>query len=793
VFEEKTWLRKVTVREGKGADKRLIKKIAGVALIVVALWFVFFYQGGTGETSGDALQWILGQAVPADISNPNWTVGFDDGFTTDACKNQDPDVYLFQETLEPDVYGRFTPTYTPVFSFCGTDQYAGEYDDEENEFIDHQTLIDGLFTYELDRRDNLAMAEPSQVRYLAFIPDNSIRVVGAKMQQTSGSWECESYCCRPTTTGDQVLFELREIGSCDSADPRYECSYTAYPCITPLRLKEDGTKTTDGYCYFEEPLTLQAGRTYVVADPDRVWRSSDASDYQPDSSGRVGYYGDKIENCMQSASSPAYLLHLIVSQDFNARDFQYTIPRLSIPEYLHVRKYSCILLPDYLLVTETFDAGTPINQYSFRFPVNYFCNEYPIIKTDEATNKVGRDYMVYRDIVDGETVTIPGGQTWTFFYVIKNNNLIPAVCDNGTYDPELDRCVVKPGVVHVCSEGQFDPALGLCVIQAESQVICDQGYYDVVQGLCIYHPPIQAVCLRGIYNPDREVCEYTPEVDETACEEGYTYNEDTGKCEKYPEKTIICPGNSAYNVETDTCEYTPETEYVCPQGGTYDPVGGVCILEAPAEAVCTQGVLTWMGDHYACVISPDLHHQCVQGLYDPERDACVVTPNLEYLCLNGEFDPETGACVIMPQERIYCREEFVYDIGADKCVRYPGDTIRCPENYAYDTLADVCFKRPETGVSCDPGTVYNPDRDICEYTPEVGVICPGDTVYNSETDTCDRAPEEMIICNDGYEYDNELDRCVRQAEELILPGIGVTPAALGGIAAVIIGIMLFLL
>jgi hypothetical protein len=116
VFEERTWLRKVTVREGRGADKRTIKKIAGVALIVVALWVVFFYQGGTGDTSGDVFQWILGQVVPADITYPNWSVSFDDGFSTDACKNHDPDVYLFQEGLEPDVFGRFAPTYTPVFS-----------------------------------------------------------------------------------------------------------------------------------------------------------------------------------------------------------------------------------------------------------------------------------------------------------------------------------------------------------------------------------------------------------------------------------------------------------------------------------------------------------------------------------------------------------------------------------------------------------------------------------------------------------------------------------------------------
>jgi hypothetical protein len=363
----------------------------------------------------------------------------------------------------------------------------------------------------------------------------------------------------------------------------------------------------------------------------------------------------------------------------------YAIPQSQIPESAHVREFSCPLISEdfegadtgRMMATETFAAGTDINLYSFRYPVNFFCNRHPVIVTSGVDGASFNDFSVYQKIVNGEDFVVPATQTYTFFYVIYSNQQLPIVCKTGVYDSSKKECVWTPGIVHVCSQGQFDQALGLCVVQPESTIVCPNGGRYVVQtGLCEWNPPLQAICPDqdndgkpdGIYNPDTLKCQYTPPTAYSCLSSAYTYNSETKKCEIYPEKTIVCPGNYIYNAKNDKCERSATTTESCVGGGTYNPTTKKCeIVITDISEVCPKGILD--ENRTICVFNPDVENYCPQGSYDAEGDKCVITPDLQYLCLIGDYDEERGTCTISPEEVISCREGYEYDAETDKCTR----------------------------------------------------------------------------------------------------------------------------
>lgn len=448
-------------------------------------------------------------------------------------------------------------------------------------------------------------------------------------------------------------------------------------------------------------------------------------------------------------------------------------PRTNIPPELHFRYFTCPLNNNYQLVTESFAAGHTISNYAFRYPVNYYCANFPVITTSSVDFIGTTDSSIYPALTEGVSYAVPSGQTQTFFYVVANNMDLPTICDpNGAIDPITGRCIVSPGIIHICSQGQFDPAKGMCAVQPESIFICEEGgYYDVVQAKCIYHPPVQAVCEKGQFNVDKGVCEYTPD-SVALCDIGQ-YNELTGLCEMYPDQMILCPGGYTYDQNLAKCIKYAASEVQCTSGGVYDAIQGICVITPPEQVVCGRGV--YNEKLKVCVYTPDFTTYCPQGDYDPNLNACVIQPDLDYLCLRGTLtiDPITGLrkCTIIPEITVYCSElGGVYDADTDKCIITPTPEHTCVEG-VLELIGGqyVCTVRPNVEVVCgNPDAHYVQELGVCQLVARLEHIC-----VEGEPST---KPDGSVVClteatldyqcSGGFEYDASANICLGSPEDI---------------------------
>lgn len=170
---------------------------------------------------------------------------------------------------------------------------------------------------------------------------------------------------------------------------------------------------------------------------------------------------------------------------------------------------ACTLSPGDLLAAETFQAGDTIDFFSTRFPTKSYCINSPAIITDVAAGGVSSTSEIYFVLQQGQTFTIPDGQTMTLFYTFDNSEgLVPQQCDVATevYSVDQSACLPASGIVQVCSSGIFDPAQGVCVV--ESVPTCDQGRLEVVDGefTCVFNPPVNQECETGTLDPETGQC-----------------------------------------------------------------------------------------------------------------------------------------------------------------------------------------------------------------------------------------------------------------------------------------------
>jgi len=455
----------------------------------------------------------------------------------------------------------------------------------------------------------------------------------------------------------------------------------------------------------------------------------------------------------------------------------YAVPRTDIPSDLHYRTYSCPLPEGYMMTAETFQAGDAVSRYSFRYPPVFFCERHPVLVTDALTAASENRIDIYKNLVAGQTMTVPEGQTWTLFYIIKINSQLPIVCEvNDTYyNQDTGKCEkIVTGFTYVCSVGQFDPDRGLCTVQGSVETVCELGRYDVSLGKCIWNPPVQALCpdpLTQDYNVDKGVCEYTPDV-EAVCQTGY-YNEVSGLCEVYPEKSVICPyENSAYDPQTDTCVYTPPVENVC-EKGIYNPDTGFCEITAEEVNICERGFFNPMTG--VCEYYPPEEKICTSGVYDSSLDRCVVVPNLYYLCPEGIWDQEKNACVSEGRVEIVCTEG-TYDPDTQTCKVNPLVWHVCTIG-VYNENSGMCEYYPEEKTVCTYG-VYEPISQKCIYEPPVETVCPEGSTFNAETGLCRAEPDVEHYCAAGY-YDPSVDKCIVNPPRAILCEQGIYDAVLG--------------
>ena len=749
------------------------KKARNIAILIVILSVIFLMA------IASVIFFIIKpfpQTIVASYDETLWQISYDPTRATQECQNQDPEFELFSENLVPQSDGRFILSKQPVKTIC--DLHGGIYDKLTNSIYTGISFFgENILVY---NNDNIVLANwafdkpgccsfdsgsipytqslsPETYKtyikpedrlidppFLYFKPISEFSVIGMEKFVPSLHF-CGIYIICAST------HRWQKLGPYISSPDRGSVWLAEYD----IELIKDGDQVTDAIYTFtgraDKCLLTGEGCTFggsITLNPDKIY-------FLRGCEPKVGQDCEDINFNFRTGS-----VELVKSQQFT-ESFQvsYTVPKEIISADLHYRKYSCPLLQNYMLVTETFSSNKIISKDSFRYSPNYFCLRHPIIVTDAITGQSYNQFDWYGDLTEGKSITCPAGSTCTFFYVVSDRLQLPIICKQGTYDATTGKCVSEPGLVHVCSEGQFDPALGLCVVQPDSSIICEIGRYDVSQAKCIWNPPEEVMCNVGEYDTN------------------------TGTCVWYPTGEEICPIGYEFNLEMNRCEYYPEITEICEQG-YYDSTLN------------------------ACIYNPDFRVVCLQGDYDEERNACVITPSLEYLCLNGYFNEALGVCIIIPIERIYCKEGFVYDQQSDMCIKSPFEEIRCPSNYEYDesrdvcyivpetgvmcpdettydsvnnicvrtpsaevicpsnyiydSSKDICYISPETGITCADGTTYNSASNRCEYTPQIGVICPTGTIYDSMEDKCIIRPEEKIVCNDGYLYDFTFEACIKR-------------------------------
>jgi hypothetical protein len=211
------------------------------------------------------------------------------------------------------------------------------------------------------------------------------------------------------------------------------------------------------------------------------------------------------------------------------------------------------------LVVQTFDAGT-LSINSFKYPVKRFCFSQPIVAT-KPSGTVTSETSAYADLVYGKEVTIPAGETWTFFYQIDATGTnLPFFCDVGAIDETTKKCVYKPAIAYVCDVGAYDAVSGTCSYVPQTKAVCPTGTaYNEIDRVCEYTPDTQAVCGNGtMFDSVANKCIFRPQ-QETVCTGKYIFNRQTYNCEYSPSAEILCPATYSYNTASDKCEKNAET------------------------------------------------------------------------------------------------------------------------------------------------------------------------------------------------------------------------------------------
>lgn len=184
---------------------------------------------------------------------------------------------------------------------------------------------------------------------------------------------------------------------------------------------------------------------------------------------------------------------------------------------------ACILSETTFVAAETFGPGKTVSRNSLRLSPIAYCSQLPILVT-QAGSIVDRKLEEYQ-IMNDSYVTIPAGQTWTFFYVAN----LPAAADTCsvgfTFDEATGKCQPIPGVWWFCSSGILDPVEGYCQAGPEP---CEMGYFDLGRNKCVYQIPggsTSAICparnlLVETSAEGLERCVYDPDPDRF-CGKGY--------------------------------------------------------------------------------------------------------------------------------------------------------------------------------------------------------------------------------------------------------------------------------
>lgn len=153
------------------------------------------------------------------------------------------------------------------------------------------------------------------------------------------------------------------------------------------------------------------------------------------------------------------------------------------------------------------------------------------------------------------------------------------ICPNGgRYDSAQGLCIVNPPINYVCTVGNLTRLSGgdyICTYNPQAVIVCPSGStYNRTSGYCQYAPPSNHVCQSGfVYNPSTGYCEQTPI---PTCVQG-TYNASMNACVYTPNIQYLClQGTQTVQNGQTVCLITPTTTIVCANGFTYNQTTDQC-------------------------------------------------------------------------------------------------------------------------------------------------------------------------------------------------------------------------
>ena len=228
--------------------------------------------------------------------------------------------------------------------------------------------------------------------------------------------------------------------------------------------------------------------------------------------------------------------------------------------------------------------------------VNYVCKEEgavynPVTERCEKTNTTTLDTTVKEEVVcsDPDAVydaTLNNGQGGCFKTTTRTidgaNTLTNTVCETGTWDETLQKCVntVTGNVINktICKDGSDPDANGNCLVtttlDTTTTTLCKDGQ----------PPDPETGCARTIYM-DTTTNTICPE-ESYKGEDGRCYNDVTGEVVQ----NNICPAGTTYNETSGQCEYS---KYFCPPGFTFNILTSQCEPdEAEEETTATTTTVT---------------------------------------------------------------------------------------------------------------------------------------------------------------------------------------------------------
>jgi len=364
---------------------------------------------------------------------------------------------------------------------------------------------------------------------------------------------------------------------------------------------------------------------------------------------------------------------LLSSATTNQKTITFTVPKQTVPETLHYREYSCPLESGHYLTAQTFVEHDQIHAGSFAYEPNYFCSRHGIIQTQLATQRSIETTEEYKQIIAGQTLTVPAGDTWTFFYVPKTNVELPVKCEEGDYyDVETEKCVkLVSGFVYVCVDPETSLVGNQCVKEADLKIICPIDS-ELIDGKCYLAGETIITCPPG-YTKAGNKC-YLQGSTVTTCPDGYELRDNA--CYIEGKNIIECP--DGYDLLNSQCIQRGELITTCPTG--YTLKDGACYTIGTQNMVCPDGThKTTIDNEERCIIDSTY---CPDG-YTRQNDKCV-KPG-ETICPSGTIK-----------------------IG-DKCQRT--ETV-CPEGSI--EINNACVRQGE--IVCPEGTTMN-EKKQCVQPP----------------------------------------------------------------------------